>query len=457
MDIINNEVMSLEKEEKKRNKFESNKKYFTICIYAFGLLVAGAIAIKLIFSWEDTTKGIGNFVSALSPFLIGFFIAYLLNPAIKAVDYYIFNRIFHIKSRNIREILAMLVTYLLVIGLIIVSFVFLIPQIGESITDLINRLPEWINETSLFLESLTQKNPNADLAWMGDLINENLPKILDTETIKQTVMSLVPQVIVTTMSVVKWVSNIIIAIIVSCYMIRDRHTLGTAMNRLLHAVVSPKRADSIIKTAGTCNAIFSGFISGKTLDSFIIGVLCFIFMSILQLPYALLISLIVGITNMIPYFGPFIGAVPGALIILLISPIKVIVYLILILVLQQFDGLYLGPKILGDSTGLRPIWIIFAITIGGAMMGFIGMFLGVPCVAVISYLMGEWIDKRLDKKEIDHDSLKIQPGKRSESGWRQSKKYKKKRWSQNGIFIKAEEKKENFEQDIEKNDGDSEK
>ena len=141
------------------------------------------------------------------------------------------------------------------------------------------------------------------------------------------------------------------------------------------------------------------------------------------------------------------------MIILLISPIKVIVYLILILVLQQFDGLYLGPKILGDSTGLRPIWIIFAITIGGAMMGLFGMFLGVPCVAVISYLMGEWIDKRLDKKEIDHDSLKIQPGKRSESGWKQSKKYKKKRWSQNGIFIKQKKKRKILSRILKKTTG----
>lgn len=432
--------MALDREENKRNKFESNKKYFTICIYAFILVIAGSIAIKLIFSWDDTAKGIGTFISALSPFLIGFFIAYLLNPAIKAIDYHIFNKICHIKSRNIREILAMLVTYLLVIGLIIASFVFLIPQIGESITDLFNRLPGWINDTSAFLDSLTQKNPDTDLAWLGDLINENLPKIFDINTIKETLMSLVPQVIVTTMTVVKWASNIIIAIIVSCYMIRDRHTLGTAMNRLLHAVVSPKRADSIIKTARTCNAIFSGFISGKTVDSFIIGVLCFIFMSILQLPYALLISLIVGITNMIPYFGPFIGAVPGALIILLISPIKVIVYLILILVLQQFDGLYLGPKILGDSTGLRPIWIIFAITIGGAMMGFIGMFLGVPCVAVISYLTGEWIDRRLDKKEIDHESLKIMPEEQGEAERKKKLRDRRKRWTRDGIFLKIEEK-----------------
>lgn len=289
----------------------------------FLFLIVSAIAVKLIFGWDETSSSIGNFISALSPFLIGFFIAYLLNPAIKAMDFHVFQRLCHIKSRNVRELLAMIVTYLLVIGLIIVSFVFLIPQIGQSITDLFNQLPGWI--------------------------------------------------------------------------------------------------------------------SGKTVDSFIIGVLCFLLMSILQLPYALLISLIVGVTNMIPYFGPFIGAVPGALIILLISPWKMIVYLIMILVLQQFDGLYLGPKILGDSTGLRPIWIIFAITIGGALMGFVGMFLGVPCVAVISYLTGEWIDRRLEKRGIDSESLKIRPEEQTEEGWKRKKAARRKRWSQNGLFIKREE------------------
>ncbi len=348
----------MDREENKQNKLEWNRKYLKIGIYMFLFLIVSAIAVKLIFGWDETSSSIGNFISALSPFLIGFFIAYLLNPAIKAMDFHVFQRLCHIKSRNVRELLAMIVTYLLMIGLIIVSFVFLIPQIGQSITDLFNQLPGWISETSRFLDSLVANNPNAD---------------------------------------------------------------------------------SILKTARTCNAIFSGFISGKTVDSFIIGVLCFLLMSILQLPYALLISLIVGVTNMIPYFGPFIGAVPGALIILLISPWKMIVYLIMILVLQQFDGLYLGPKILGDSTGLRPIWIIFAITIGGALMGFVGMFLGVPCVAVISYLTGEWIDRRLEKRGIDSESLKIRPEEQTEEGWKRKKAARRKRWSQNGLFIKWEE------------------
>ena len=148
--------------------------------------------------------------------------------------------------------------------------------------------------------------------------------------------------------------------------------------------------------------LFSSFIIGKAIDSLIIGLLCFVIMSLCQLPYAVLISAIVGVTNMIPYFGPFIGAVPGVLIMLLVSPIKALIFAILILVLQQFDGLILGPKILGDSTGLKPLWIIFAITIGGSIAGVLGMFLGVPVIAVLRYLLNRFLQYRLEKRNFQN-------------------------------------------------------
>ena len=152
-----------------------------------------------------------------------------------------------------------------------------------------------------------------------------------------------------------------------------------------------------------CNTIFSSFIIGKSLDSLIIGIICFILMTILKLPYSVLLSVIVGITNMIPYFGPFIGAIPGVVLFLVISPIKSIIFAVMILALQQFDGLYLGPKILGNSTGLKPLWVIFGITVGGAYAGVLGMFLGVPVVGVIAHLLNKSITSRLEKKNITID------------------------------------------------------
>ena len=150
-----------------------------------------------------------------------------------------------------------------------------------------------------------------------------------------------------------------------------------------------------------CSAIFSSYVVGKSVDSLIIGIICFVAMLALKLPYAVLMSVIVGVTNMIPYFGPFIGAVPGVLLYLCFDPVKALIFAIMILILQQFDGWILGPKILGDSTGLTPLWVIFGITVGGAYWGVIGMFLGVPIVAVIAYLFNLFITSRLKKKNLN--------------------------------------------------------
>ena len=156
---------------------------------------------------------------------------------------------------------------------------------------------------------------------------------------------MIPVIYTTSVSVIKWMINILIAIIVSAYMLSDQGTLKLNFKRLLYAYIPQGRVDRFLETLKQCNSIFGGFIIGKTIDSTIIGILCFVLMTLLRLPYALLISVIVGVTNMIPYFGPFIGAVPGLFILLLIDPIKALVFGVLILALQQFDGLILGPKI----------------------------------------------------------------------------------------------------------------
>lgn len=183
-------------------------------------------------------------------------------------------------------------------------------------------------------------------------------------------------------------------------MLSDQKSLLKHMKRFTYAVLKKERAARFIQTSRECSSIFSKYILGKTLDSVIIGILCFILMLILRLDYALVLSVIVGVTNMIPYFGPFIGAIPGILIYLFISPIQAIIFAFMILVLQQFDGLYLGPKILGESTGIKPLWVIFGITIGGSYFGPLGMFLGVPVVAVISHLLNSFVKRRLSQKNI---------------------------------------------------------
>ena len=191
------------------------------------------------------------------------------------------------------------------------------------------------------------------------------------------------------------------SIAISIYMLADKRKLIKMGTQAVYSILPTSKAKVFCNTMKECSKIFSGFVSGKALDSLIIGLICFVVLSILRLDYAVLVSVIVGITNMIPYFGPFIGAVPGILLYLCIRPLDAVIFAIMILVLQQFDGWILGPKILGDSTGLSPLWVIFGITIGGAYGGVIGMFLGVPLVAVVAYLLNQAVQSVLKKKRLD--------------------------------------------------------
>ena len=225
---------------------------------------------------------------------------------------------------------------------------------------------------------------------LGQLIKEYIPVILST-------------IYDTSMSLVSGLLNLIIAVFISIYMLFDKHRLLNACKKIVYAIVGGEKGDAIIDEAKKCNEIFGSFIVGKTIDSIIIGIMCFGLMKITDLPYALIISIIVGVTNMIPYFGPFIGAIPGILILLLVDFAYGLVFGILIFALQQFDGWYLGPTILGGSTGVRPLWIIFAITVGGAFAGPLGMFLGVPIVAVFQYLFDKYLKGKLKDKNIEFD------------------------------------------------------
>lgn len=389
----------------------SNKKKLLESLYLLLLLTAAACIIKIIFSWDTTSRVISRYMSTLSPFIIGFFIAYLLNPMVRILDQKLFLGVFHISSRKVRGALSILITYMITLGCIIQILIYIIPQTVSSIIDLANQVQGWSRQFYLYLYNLDTNHPEWDLTFLRTFVSEYIPQYMDFSslTTKLTTMlsSLVPTLFSTSMSVIKALLNIVIAFMVSCYMLIDKQTLGSALKRTLYAIMDEKKADSFMETAQQCNLIFSRFISGKTIDSIIIGVLCFIAMTIAELPYALLISGIVGVTNMIPYFGPFIGAVPGGIIIFLISPVKCLIYLIIVFVLQQFDGLILGPKILGESTGLRPVWIIFAISFGGAVAGIIGMFLGVPTVAVIGYLIDKWVSARLDDRNIPEEKRSL--------------------------------------------------
>ena len=287
--------------------------------------------------------------------------------------------------------------YIVVLGFVSIVLFYIIPPLIDTVGDLVNKIPEVYNQFTDFFFNLESRYPHTDFAYINQLLVDMEPDLI--QTARSFATDALPKLYAASMSLISWLVNLLISLIVSIYMLTEKDHLRRMVRRLSYAFLKKETALSFLQTCRECERIFSKFIIGKSIDSLIIGILCFLLMNILRLPYALLISVIVGVTNMIPYFGPYIGAIPGALLTLIISPTSCLIYLIMILCLQQFDGLILGPKILGDSTGLRPLWIIFAITIGGKLAGVLGMFLGVPLVAILSHLMGKWIDKLLREKQ----------------------------------------------------------
>ena len=344
-------------------------------------------------------KLIKGVVHVVSPYFLGFLLAYLVNPLVNLLYAHLFRDLFKIKAPKLKAGLSIFSAYLIVLGGLILCVSYIVPQLVQSITDLIGRVPDFYNQTTLWLTDYIEKNPSIDSDGMNDFMNNYLPKFQDY-LVKQ-LQNIIPMLYGAGMSVLRFFINFFIAVIVSIYMICDKKLIRNYFKRLSYALLSKEHANGFLLTLKDCNTICKSFFIGKTIDSLIIGALCFVLMSITKLPYAMLISVVVGITNMIPYFGPYIGAVPGLIILFMDKPSHGLIFLLLIIGLQSFDGMILGPKILGDSTGLRPLIILFAISCGGAVAGPLGMFLGVPFFGILSYLLEHFINHQLSVKQVD--------------------------------------------------------
>lgn len=390
-----------------KHKFTKNNTFYTIAVYALITILLATIGIKLIMNWETTSGFLKNLVGALTPFLLGFFIAYIINPLAEIISQKILKGLFRIKPVKLRKVISIFLSYIIVFGAIATILFYIIPQIADTLTQIstfIESAQTGYNKVMNIIKEIEENNPSWNLQPVYDFI-EDIPSMIST-FITDSLPQIVPTIFTTSVSLISGVIDFLIAVIVSMYMLIDKPHIINNAKKLVYVLAGSEKGDKIVTTAGECNRIFGGFIVGKMLDSLIIGILCWLFMTMLELPYALVISVIVGVTNMIPYFGPFIGAIPGVVLLLIVDIKYAIIFGILIFILQQFDGLYLGPKILGESTGIRPIWIIFAITFGGWLAGVIGMFLGVPIVAVITYLMDKNMKVKIAKRNITFEEDK---------------------------------------------------
>ncbi|MBE6898485.1 MAG: AI-2E family transporter [Ruminococcaceae bacterium] len=379
-------------------KLDFNRKYTTIAVYAFLVIAAGLLFQNIVNDFPPLTRYFNKIGDLLLPFVVGGALAYILNPILNWIELKLFPVIFRDKiSRKARRALSVLLSYLFMLLVIGVFALIVVPQIYESIMSLIERSSTYVKNVEDFLNYL--------IATYGsnELVKQVLQKIYDSaETIfrqgYQLIGDVVPMIANIAIGLTNSLFDTIMGLIISVYSLLMKETFAAQIKKLLSAFCSRNFVETFLSIAHDSNQIFCGFISGKIVDSFIIGVICFVGTTLMNTPYAMLVSVIIGVTNVIPYFGPFIGAIPSILLILLVNPLQALYFSIFILALQQLDGNVIGPKILGDSTGLSAFWVVFSVTFFGGMFGFVGMLIGVPTFAVIYNLISRFAAYCLHKK-----------------------------------------------------------
>lgn len=363
------------------------------------VLVIGVVLYMCLSNFTLVQQKLSMFMNVVSPFILGFAVAYLLNSPMCFLEEKIFKKI------RWRRGLSILTVYLLALAVLAILLNLVLPQVVESIKVLIGNAEIYLNNLNALVNELAKMfNIESDSAEAlvvsyQDLVNRAIEMIT----------SAVPKLFNFGMAVGNGVIAVVTALISSIYMLAGKTKLLDQIHRFIYAFVPKNKADTFLGACHRANGIFVGFINGKLLDSAIIGVLCFVLTSLLSIPFAVLISVVVGVTNIIPFFGPIIGGVPCVMMLLIIDPWSALKFGILVILLQQFDGNILGPKILGDSTGISAIWVLVSIVVGGGLFGFPGMLLGVPTFAVIYMTMRDVVDARLKARRLDGEGNRIPP------------------------------------------------
>ena len=342
----------------------------------------------------------------LQPIIIGIVLAYLLNPimmfievrATKVLNKYVKNEK---RVKSLSRMIGIAGAWLFFAIIIIILIASILPTITESIMSMIRSFPDAVNNLLAWLNEVVEDGSELEVFLNDVIVNASawfqtwLKEILLPE-----LENYIASIMSGAVAGVRMVLNIFIGVVVSVYVLTTKDTFSGQAKKMVYAFFKPSQANVIIDTARKSHELFGGFISGKLLDSLIIGVLAYIILSIMKMPYTMLVSVIIGVTNVIPFFGPFIGAIPSFIIILLQDPMKSLYFLIFILILQQIDGNIIGPKILGNTTGISAFWIVFSTTFFGGLWGFPGMVLGVPLTAVILHIASSILGYMLKKRGI---------------------------------------------------------
>lgn len=408
----------MNKEEKKelKQKQKLRSQFQTAGVVIF----TGFVLIALYFAFlrsEELGETLSTIGAAFTPVVSGLIMAFLVSPMMGYLEKWftlLANKITK-KDKSYRKgarSAASIISVLTLIAIIVLFFVVVVPEIISTLQFLSGHIGEQVDNFVIWVNEITDYSYEEVINNLQTgQIDEYVDQVYDWgvtnyESVKEVVSptDIVSKVTVGVIGVGKFLFNIFVGIFVAIYALMAKDTFRGQAKKIIYGIFKPAHANVVLEVSRKTSELFHGFISGKIFDSFIIGVLCYIAMVIMKLPYALLVSLIVGVTNIVPVFGPYIGAIPSFIIIVLTEPVLGLYFIIMIVVLQQIDGNIIGPKILGDSTGLSSFWVVFAIVVGGSLFGFLGMLLGVPTVAVIYYICGRTSRWLLKKRGMDEET-----------------------------------------------------
>lgn len=389
-----------------KEKFEN--KYVAWGITIFSVFAALILLFFAIYRWDYIVNFIGSIITILMPFIYGLAIAYLMNPVVKFFENKVFNKLVKKISKKKKDrkrlcrVLSLCTSTIIFVGLLITSISFLIPEMLKSLEMLVSNINVYLSNSKELLIKMFGGS-----TAVTEFINDNYGRF--SEFMNSSVNQGIFDEMMLTISnsifgTIKFLYNLIIGYIISIYILVDKEKFKAQSKKVLYTLFDYDRINIILENARYTDRVFGGFFAGKLLDSLIIGIICFLCMLLFNMPYALIVSVIVGVTNIIPYFGPFIGAIPSAFLIFLVDPGKCIFFLIFIFILQQIDGNIIGPAILGNKTGLSSFWVLFSLLIFGGMFGMIGMILGVPLFSILYSFINGVLKRKLKSKKLPEDS-----------------------------------------------------
>jgi len=378
------------------------------------LFIVGVALIAAYYTLTHPKMVLGAFDrinDILFPFYLGGVMAYLMCPVYNSTTRAVYKitkgRFVHpISDLKVARAVASLVSVVTIVAVVSGLVWMVLPDLWESIMGLIANLPDTVTKVSNWVQLNLDENPQL-AAFLGDKLDSIYDTAISWAQTKlvPNVESILSNVSIGVIGTFGVIIDVFVALIICVYILNSKEIFVAQTKKIILALFKPQRAENIFELGRITNETFGGFINGKIIDSIIIGIICFVVMTLLKLPLTMLISVVIGVTNVIPFFGPFIGAIPSIIILLLIDPIAAIKFAIMVLALQQLDGNIIGPKILGKSTNLASFWVMFAIIVAGGLFGFVGMVLGVPVFAVVYTYIRRGINNRLAEKELPTDTL----------------------------------------------------